>query len=426
MARPRLGAPFAIALPSGAHAEVSGKIDRPLPKTLAEAIERGAVKVPIADPVLADANVIEAVFAALGAIDAPKVELTCRNCAANVALDAAKCLPLAPLLAPPGDPELDPPVDREEWHELERPIAIARRGQANRFRLARRKLSDRTALESLLGVGPLPLGAPLVRALGISALAEGETIITKSPIAIARALEALDDVSFDDTWDAIARAFDHQHWPPRLLAAVPCPECGARHDVEVVRRPLDWIPPRGEKTDEKFPTLEDFTTRAATITREVFAELSLGAPRGLEVIVEDGVPPCDDGGEPLLGSYTPNLGADGDVQKQSSPFVIALYYRTFHSMFEDDPYDVDAEIRETIEHELEHHLNFLEGDDPLDDEERAAIVREDRRLRGGNAATDLAAGAGWLASDFGRFLRVTWPIWVLALFGLLLLLGNDR
>ncbi len=434
MARPRLGAPFDLTLPSGAKVTVRAErppradgLERPLPKDLPAAIERGLVTSEsdlLALP-LADANVIEAIVAAMGAIEAEPTKLNCRNCDAAIELDGARALPVTPLLAPLGDPELDPPVDREEWHDFDAPVAVARRGVANRFLLGRRTLRDRIELERHLG-GPLDVAAPLIRALGIRALADGDTEIAKSPIAIARALDALDDDAFAPVWDAICRAYDRQHWPPRLLAPAPCPECGARHDVEVVRRPLDWAPARGEHADEEFPSLEAFTERAAKITRSVFEDLGITDPRGLEVLVEDGVPPCDDGGEPLLGSYTPNLAADGDVRVQSSPFVIAVYYRTFKSMFDDEPYDVDAEIRETIEHELEHHVGFLEGHDPLDEEERAAIATEHRRLVGGSAATDLAVGAGWLASDFGRFLRVTWPLWVLAAFGLMLLLAGDR
>jgi hypothetical protein len=436
MARPRIGTSFEIVLPSG----VKGTIrainkrtgDGRKPRDLGEAIALGAVESPLDlhALALADANVIEAVLAAMTVIEAERAKLDCRNCGAVMEVDAAAALPIAPLLEPLGDPELDPSVDRAEWHELPAPLEVARRGHIDHFRLARRTFADRLKLEDVLGgdpTGPLPLGAPLVRAMGLDALGRGEEIIVRSPIAIARALLSLDDETFSDVWDTICRAYDQQHWPPRLLAPVACPKCGARHDLEPVPRPLDWAPPRATHLAERmFPPLDEFTTRAAGITREIFAELGLPDPRGLEVIVDDEVPPCDDGGEPLLGSYTPNLNADGDVRVQSSPFVIALYYRTFRSMYEDEPYDVDAEIRETIEHELEHHLGFVEGDDPLDDEERSAIEKERRRIVGGSNATDLAAGAGWLASDFGRFIRVTWPVWLVVLLGLLIVLASDR
>lgn len=416
-----------MLLPSGASRTLRATIVRPLSQTLGEAIERGAVTGATTTLPLCDANVVEGILAAMGAIEAPLVPLTCRNCGDAVEVNPARSLPIAPLLQRGDDPELDPPMNREEWHALDGFVPVARRGAANRFLLVRRTLADRIALESLLSAGgPLPLGPPLIRALGLKALAREEEVITKSPIAIARALELLDDDAFDDAWDSIARAYDHQHWSPRLLAPVACPNCGARHDVEVVRRPLEYSAPRAVEADEIFPDLDAFTTRAAAITREVFSAMGLGEPVGLEVIVDDDVPPCDDGGEPILGSYTPSPEATGDIQMQSSPFVIALYYRTFRAQFADFAYDVDAEIRETIEHELEHHAGFVEGDDPLDDEEQRAIVEERRRLVGGSAATDLAASAGWLASDLGPFVRATWPVWLLTLLALLLLLAGDR
>jgi hypothetical protein len=325
-------------------------------------------------------------------------------------------LPLAPLLRPPGDEELDRPGswDRSEWHDFERPIAVGRRGTADRFQLARRTLRDRARLESMLG-DSLPTGAPLVRAVGISALGRGEETVTTSATAIARALEALDDASFEPAWDAISRAYDEQHWPPRLLAAMPCPNCGARHDVEAVKRPLEWIDARAPADSGPFPSLEEFRTRAARIAREVFHATGLSEITDVEVVVDDDVPPCDDGGEPLLGSYTP--GAEGALH------VVALYYRTFRSMHADDPYDVDDEIRETIDHELEHHVGHLRGDDPLDDEERAEIVRE-RTRRLGVSPKPAAAPAS--IPDFVRFVRATWPIWFAVLLLILILVSSSR
>lgn len=415
MARPRLGAPFDVTLPSGARRTFTTKIVRPLPKDLGEAIERGAVDADRTMP-LCDANVLEGILAAIAAIEAPPVPITCRNCAEEVEVEPARAVPIAPLLDPPGDPELDPEMNRDAWHDVPS-FPVARRGLANRILLTTRTLEDRDELQSRLS--PLRIDAQLIRALGLTALADGDTILTKSPIAIARALEALDDDTFDDAWEAIGRAYDVQHWTPRLLIPVACPKCAARNDVEALPRVFDWSPPRAEASDEVFPDLDAFTTLAASITREIMGQRRY---EGLEVLVHDDVPPCDDGGEPLLGSYTPEIS--GVVQ--SSPFVIALYYRTFRSMFDDEPYDVAAEIRETIEHELEHHQYFLDGHDPMDEEERRAIFAERRRIVGGSNATELAAGAGWLASDFGRFLRVSWPLWLILLFGLVLLLAADR
>jgi hypothetical protein len=438
MQRPRLGVPFEMRLPSGRDVTVVLREVTPRPADLAAALAAKAIDLPIdlEQAALADANTIEAVAAALGALDAPPVEITCRNCGAHVELDAAAALPIAPLLAPPGDPELDPPVDRPRWHRLERPITLGRHGEVESFLLGRRTFADRRRVEALLG-DPLTVSAPLVRALGLEAFGgpiDGAAAppVVRSAAAIARALERLSDEAFHEVWSSIEAAWDEQHWPPRLLSPVACPKCGARHDLEPIARPCGGAAPGRATNAAPFPALAEFKARAAAITREVLAELGLAtspdrAVPGLEVIVDDGVPPCDDGGEPLLGSYTPNPAADGDVLVGTSPFVIAIYYRTFRAMYEEEPYDIDAEIRETIEHELEHHAGFLAGDDPLDDAERAEIARERARIFGPQTKTaELAAGAGWLASDFGRFLRVTWPLWALVVLGLLALLASDR
>jgi hypothetical protein len=409
----RLGESFEVKLPTGRVVSLLARSSEPRPRDLLQAIERGVVTIP-SDLALCDANVVEAILAELGAIEKGRVPLTCRNCGESIELVAE--LPLAPLTSPPGDHELDRPGrwDRPEWHALPRGIAIARRGTADCFQLARRTLSDRARLESMLG-DTLNVGAPLIRAVGITALGRGETPITTSPSAIARALDALDDADFDAAWDAISRAYDEQHWPPRLLAAMPCPSCGARHDIEAVRRPLEWIESREHVETGPFPSFEQFRDRAADIAKEVFSATGLSAITDVEVLVDDEVPPCDDGGEPLLGSYTP--AAEGGLH------VIALYYRTFRSMYADEPYDVDAEIRETIDHELEHHVGHLRGDDPLDHEERAEIVRE-RARRMGVLPQATATPASF--RDFLRFVRSTWPIWFAVLLLILILVSSTR
>jgi hypothetical protein len=414
--RPRIGEPFDVKLPTGRVVRLIALPVEPRPRDLLQAIERDAVSIPD-DLALCDANVVEGILAELGAIEKDRVPLTCRNCGESLELVAT--LPLAPLLSPPGDDELDRPGrwDRSEWHDFARPIEVGRRGSADRFQLARRTLRDRARLEAMLG-DTLPIGAPLVRAVGISALARGEATVTTSATAIARALEALDDASFDPAWDAISRAYDEQHWPPRLLAAMPCPECGARHDVEAVKRPLEWIDAREPADPGAFPSLEEFRARAARIAREVFHATGLAEITDVEVLVDDDVPPCDDGGEPLLGSYTPSGGgAQGELH------VIALYYRTFRAMHADEPYDVEEEIRETIDHELEHHVGHLRGDDPLDDEERAEIVRERARRLG--VSPKVAAEPASIP-DFVRFVRSTWPIWLAVLLLVLILVSSSR
>ncbi len=449
MARARLGETFEVRLPSGRSLEVRTRAVEDPPADLPEALARGAVELfeePAQGRVdaealpLSDANVIETLAAAIGAIASPSVPLRCRNCAEEVELSAAPALPLGPLLVPLDDPELDPPRHRapsEEWHDLPRAVPVARKGDATRFLLATRTLGDRVRLQQILGhdhdhdrEAPLPFGAPLIRAIGVAALGNAEGPITTSAIAVARALDALDDEPFDAAYDAISRAWDEQHYPPRLLAAVPCPRCGARHDLPLVPRPLDALGPRAAAIGT-FPSLEEFRETARGITEELLAGQSPEDVDGLEIVVDDGVPPCDDGGEPLLGCYTPNIGSEGVAGvPSSSPFTIELYYRTFATMFEEEAYDVAAEIRETIEHELEHHVNFLDGDDPLDREERLEIERERARRTGprgpGVLASELGSGAVWLLRDFRHFLRVTWPLIAIALVALVVWLALQR
>ena len=105
--------------------------------------------------------------------------------------------------------------------------------------------------------------------------------------------------------------------------------------------------------------------------------------------------------------------------------MVSVYYRTFRAMWnEDGPYDWEDELTETIEHELEHHLSFLRGHDPTDDEERAVIREEALRIVGKREAGRRALqgfGASW-----ADFLRRTWPIWVIALLAVIITLATQR
>jgi hypothetical protein len=104
---------------------------------------------------------------------------------------------------------------------------------------------------------------------------------------------------------------------------------------------------------------------------------------------------------------------------------VTVYYRTFEAMWnEEGAYDWDGELAETIEHELEHHIAFLRGDDPTDDEERAVIRDEAVRIVGRREAGRRAIedfGASW--SDF---LKRTWPLWLLALVLLAVMLATQH
>src|SRR5262249_30682968 len=149
---------------------------------------------------------------------------------------------------------------------LPRPVPVARRHSATTFRLVRRTLADRARLDSILGDDEhLPLDAPFVRAVGLAALGD-----VKSPNAIARALQRVDDETFDEVWEAVVEAWDAFHYPARLLAPVPCPKCGARHDLEVPpRRPLPITRARRKSDSPPFPSLDQFHAHASEITQDV-------------------------------------------------------------------------------------------------------------------------------------------------------------
>jgi hypothetical protein len=91
---------------------------------------------------------------------------------------------------------------------------------------------------------------------------------------------------------------------------------------------------------------------------------------------------------------------------------------------EEGAYDWKAELRETIEHELEHHAGWRVGHDPMDEEEHEEIARERARLVGRTQVVrgELAA----LGADFGGFLARTWPIWLIVAIGALAIIAFGR
>ncbi|MBX3246425.1 MAG: metallopeptidase family protein [Myxococcales bacterium] len=317
----------------------------------------------------------------------PASGLTCRNCDEALAPDPAGA-PLEPLLeaseddAPPAGPfHLRAPIDGVVALEL-RPVTIRQARPLFRFAASPR----------------LPLDGRVVRALGVGAL-HTERRRIRSPEAIARVL-ARDP---DERLFAIVEAlYAELNYPPRLRLPCFCARCGAIHELptpssrEVHDDPslleelraegaaLALAAPENDEDEDDapipatFPSLEQFVERAMTLRDEVYAARRVA---NIELVVDDGVPPVDDGGEPLMGSYEPLY--EGDVAGYTEVrFVITLYYRTFASMFEEAPYDVDAEIRDTIDHEVEHHLYHLAGHDPMDEEERREARRDLERTFG--------------------------------------------
>ena len=138
-------------------------------------------------------------------------------------------------------------------------------------------------------------------------------------------------------------------------------------------------------------------------------------------MVVDGPAECDDGGEPLLGCYRP---ADPDALPPQPP-EIRIFYRTFASIWNDEgSYDVGAEVETTLRHELEHHLAYLAGTDPVDDQERAEIDAEVARRVGRSEAQRRAVRAA--SRDLRGFFASTWALWLLALLATLIAFFAQR
>lgn len=240
----------------------------------------------------------------------------------------------------------------------------------------------------------------------------------RDPKAIARVLTRCSERA----WGRLTNLFLSANYPPRLFSIALCPACGARNDVDA---PYDReFPPndegspredRGASNEEPFLEFEAFAVRARDIAAEI-----LPPPEEEDFVffVEGGVAACDDGGDPLLGSYLPPTTGEGGTL--SRPPEISIFYRTFRAIWDEDgPYDWEEELRETVEHEYEHHLGHLRGDDPVDDEEREEIDRERVRIVGRRALAKGEVRA--LGADITLFIRRTWPLWLILVLATILL-----
>lgn len=365
-------------------------------------IEREGERVALDDLWVADFHLLRDLAERRAAI-APgeRGPLRCRNCGAGLTVGEG---PLEPLLVPQQAPEF---VRRapEPWRvELAEPLdGVA----AFTIRPVRVK-EARALLRFVETEGAIR--AAVVRGIGLESLElEGRTLTRARDIA-----DALDQAP-DALLDAIAAAYLELAYPLRCAIPTRCGSCEAIHDVpSPAERELDgsWDAIDGDRDHGPFPDFEAFARMARRIARRVYRRNGV---KNLQLVVDDGTPAVDDGGEPLLGSYLPEPETVGPTFTEWR-FVITLYYRTFEAMFLDAPYDVEAEIDETIDHEIEHHLHHLAGHDPLDEEERAEARRELERTYGKETVrrAEEAALANELAG-IGKFF-----FWGLLVCGLLL------
>lgn len=147
-------------------------------------------------------------------------------------------------------------------------------------------------------------------------------------------------------------------------------------------------------------TLEAFERTVTDMLDEV-PEAFLVGLQGVHVLPDE---IAEQGGDVFrMGEYLdpgPDafLGGDEGLGRH-----VALYYGSFKRIAEDDPnFDWEAEIWDTLTHELQHHVESLAGDGRLIEED---LVR-DRAFSGesepASSKTALQRGPWWKRL-FGRF-----------------------
>lgn len=362
--------------------------------------ERGEA-ISIGELRLDDFHTLRAIANRVGILIEAPITLRCNNCEHWFDASPSSAIELGPFIdGELCDPELDPAFPFGEPQPIPEVTLDAK--CMNTVTFIERTVDDARPLWHALAGSDWHFDAKLVRAMGIQSLGDEHRAD-----AIA---SALSDAS-DEVIDAILDSFDQAYYPLRLRPPVTCPECGA---IEYVDAPVEReFPasdyPRAGHVGEPFLDADAFELRVRLIADDIYRRRNIS--KAVHLNVDLGVPAIDEGGIPLLGSYLPG-GADPATGVIHAPEV-TLYYRTFRSMWEDEgPYDVDAELRETIDHELEHHLHYIEGHDPLDDDERAAIGKDYQRLVGRRET--LRRARAMVVADFAEFLRRTWPLWLLA------------
>lgn len=414
--------PTTYHLPSGsavllaAMADVRPRHRQPRQPLFAEAVdlfesgdvrlERSGAPLSVMDIALGDFHALRAIVTHLGWLHEDPVDLVCRNCGRGTVHLPCRHFALGPFIdGELTDPDLDVALPFGEDHPIEE-IALTAGPVAPTVRFSSLTLRQATPLHRALRRRLVRITHEFVRAMGIDALGT-----ESDPRRIAQALRSCSE----SAWQTVAERFLATHYPPRLFSVALCPDCGARHDVDA---PYDrefepsGLPISRHRSDEAsgggLPEFGSFVRHAEALWTRVRGS----ADGEITFVVEEGPAACDEGGEPLLGSYDPPWEGDGYSPSQSAQIVI--YYRTFRAMWEQDgPYDWRAELAETVEHELGHHCGALCGHDPVDDAEREVIEREPERILGQRELARRHVKAG--VADFGRFVRLTWPLWLLVL-----------
>lgn len=343
---------------------------------------------------LDDFHVLRAIVTHAGLLPEPAMEAPCYNCEEFSEVRPCEAFEPGPYVdGELHDPDLDEPFPFDRSHELE---AVEGKHEVE---LRRVTVAEARALHEALDAGVLRVTGALVAAMGVVSF-DGETHLPK----VGRMLQQADD----PTWEHLTDLFDSAYYGPRLHPWWRCLQCGARNEIEApLLKEFQALPlARSAAEVEGFPSEDAFEDSVRRLADSVFERMGV---RNVALTVETGVPECDAGGVPLLGSYDP-----GEPESSGVPAVspeVRLYYRTFRSMYAEEPFDIESEIEETLEHELQHHLGYLAGHDPEDERELEQIADEQGRMVGKAESARRAARA--VGGDFFEFLRRTWPLWVL-------------
>lgn len=358
---------------------------------------------------LEDLHTLRALYARLGKIKEPRVAVVCHNCDARFEVAPSSELELGPYAdGELDDEELDVSFDFDVTHMI--PALDGGEG-TSAIRLVPRTVSEADGFHRALArQSGLRITSAVVKGMGIVEL-DGEADLKK----IARRLRS----ASDEVWGAVADWFEIAHYPPRLDVPHACPKCGVKEPVPAPA--LRELSAAGEGNVTRSGSFVSPAELKAIVREEadrVYAELGV---RNIALTVIEGPAETDDGGVPLLGCY---LQPDPDALPPLPP-EIRIFHRTFENLFEEEgAYDVRAEVAETLRHELEHHLAFLSGDDPVDDDERAEIGRELIQRVGKREVGRRAAHAA--TSSVTDFWQKTWYVWLIALLATLLTLLSQR
>ncbi|WP_394833525.1 hypothetical protein LVJ94_44160 [Pendulispora rubella] len=359
---------------------------------------------------LGDFHAIRAIAARLGWLDEEPIEISCVNCEQPMRVTPCETLALGPFEERAlSDAELDTTLAFGTVHPL--PSLSTEKYEPSTVVFRPITLGEAVPLHTALGRSRLRITAAFVTGMGIEALGK-----ERAPERIAAVLRTCSDHAFH----ALTSFFLMSHYPPRLFAMARCSNCGARNDVDAPYErefALDEAPPdlaTSPRSNEEavFVSFDDFAAKAEQIYADIIPD---EAKSELTFLVEGGTPACDDGGDPLLGSYVPPH--PGDDMNPSRQGEITVFYRTFRAAWEDEgDFDWEGELEETIEHEFEHHIGFLRGSDPTDEEERAEIDIEAVRIHG--RRTLVRRGVSAFGHDVLDFWRRTWFFWILALIAM--------